>query len=166
MPHQKHTLKALFPSQYFITYLKCSSRRVSNHQSRPIIIMARSLLSLLLLLETSVAFPFVANQAGVDASLFKNVKRQQTSNGPGSAAQCPYNPDHVPAVGISSKYPYNGATGGLPGNIGGGFQVPAPGDTAHAFVAPGPNDIRGEFPWVELIRLPPVANIDKARAPA
>jgi len=106
--------------------------------------MARSLLSLLLLLDTTLAFPFVANQAGVDASLFKNVKRQQTSNGPGSAAQCPYNPNHVPAVGISAKYPYNGATGGLPGNIGGGFQVPAPGDTAHAFEAPGPNDIRGE----------------------
>jgi len=119
--------------------------------------MARSLLSLLVLLDTALAFPFVANQAGVDASLFKNVKRQQTSNGPGSAAQCPYNADHVPAVGISAAYPYNGATGGLPGKAGGGFQVPAPGDTAHAFVAPGPNDIRGEFFWVELIRYPSVS---------
>lgn len=45
-----------------------------------------------------------------------------------------------------ARYPYNSAQNGLPGKGIGGYQVPAPGDTAHQFVAPGPNDIRGPCP--------------------
>lgn len=41
---------------------------------------------------------------------------------------------------------YNNAKNGSAGDGKGGFQVPAPGDTAHQFVAPGPNDIRGPCP--------------------
>lgn len=61
---------------------------------------------------------------------------------------CPYIPweDHVPAPGITDEYPYNGAKNGQQGNGKGGYQVPAPGDTAHEFIAPGPNDIRGPCP--------------------
>jgi hypothetical protein len=106
--------------------------------------MRYALLTAALLTESAVAFPFVSEMPGVDSSLFR--KRQQTSNGPGSAAQCPFNANHVAAPGITTQYPYNGAKNGLPGNGKGGYQVPAPGDTAHQFVAPGPNDIRGPCP--------------------
>jgi hypothetical protein len=56
---------------------------------------------------------------------------------------CPYNPKHVPAAAWDPKFPYNYAKNGLPGKGKGGYQVPAPGDEAHKFIAPGPNDIRG-----------------------
>lgn len=102
-------------------------------------IMRYALTSFALAAELVAAFPFVARQPGVDTSL---LKRQQ----PGSAAACPFNPNHVPAPGIQAPYFYNNATNGLPGAGQGGYQVPAPGDTAHQFVAPGPNDIRGPCP--------------------
>jgi hypothetical protein len=60
-------------------------------------------------------------------------------------ATCPFNNDHKPAVKLSSTFPYNSAQGGLPGKGQGGYQVPAPGDEDHKFIAPGPNDIRGPY---------------------
>ncbi|KAK1054085.1 hypothetical protein LTR74_016097 [Friedmanniomyces endolithicus] len=102
-----------------------------------------------LLVSGTYAFPWVADQPGVDSSLFKArraYKRQQTGEGAGGPATCPFNANHVAAAPVTSKYPYNNAKNGLPGNGKGGFQVPATGDTAHAFVAPGPNDIRGPCP--------------------
>ncbi|KAI9667937.1 MAG: hypothetical protein M1821_000757 [Bathelium mastoideum] len=94
------------------------------------------------------AFPWVANQPGVDSSLLQyHTKRQQSGGGdPGGPATCPFNANHQPAAPITSQYPYNNASNGLPGNGVGGFLVPADGDTAHQFVAPGPNDIRGPCP--------------------
>ncbi|KAF2422624.1 Cloroperoxidase [Tothia fuscella] len=89
----------------------------------------------------ALSFPFVLYQPGIDASLFRNQKRQQPS-----PASCPFNANHQPAAPISSQYPYNGAKNGAPGKGVGGYQVPADGDTAHQFVAPGPNDIRGPCP--------------------
>lgn len=56
---------------------------------------------------------------------------------------CPVNKNHVPAAPWDPKFPYNYAKNGLPGNGKGGYQVPMPGDDAHKFIAPGPNDIRG-----------------------
>lgn len=106
--------------------------------------MKYSLAAITLAAEAVVAFPFVANMPGVDSRLIK----RQTSGGanPGGPLTCPFNPDHVPAVGISDAYPYNGAKNGLPGKGVGGYQVPAPGDTAHMFIAPDyTKDIRG--PW-------------------
>lgn len=98
----------------------------------------------------AVAFPWVSSQPGVDSSLFAastRIKpRQQTGEGAGGPATCPFNANHVPAAPITAQYPYNNATNGNQGNGKGGFQVPAPGDTAHYFVAPGPNDIRGPCP--------------------
>ena len=38
---------------------------------------------------------------------------------------------------------HNNVKNGQQGNRKGGYQVPAPGDTAHRFVKPGPGDIRG-----------------------
>ncbi|KAK1056955.1 hypothetical protein LTR33_013763, partial [Friedmanniomyces endolithicus] len=102
-----------------------------------------------LLVSGTYAFPWVAEQPGVDSSLFearRAHKRQQTGEGAGGPATCPFNANHVAASPVTSKYPYNNAKNGLPGNGKGGFQVPATGDTAHAFVAPGPNDIRGPCP--------------------
>jgi hypothetical protein len=101
----------------------------------------------------AIAFPFVADLPGVDSSLFRNARREYNAKrqqpgltNPGGAATCPNNPNHVPAPGITAKYLYNGAKNGFPGKGKGGYQVPAPGDDAHKFVKPGPNDIRGPCP--------------------
>ncbi|TKA61134.1 hypothetical protein B0A55_12340 [Friedmanniomyces simplex] len=102
-----------------------------------------------LLVSGAYAFPWVAEQPGVDSSLFKArraYKRQQTGEGAGGPATCPFNANHVAAAPVTSQYPYNNAQNGLPGDGKGGFQVPADGDTAHGFIAPGPNDIRGPCP--------------------
>ncbi|PBP22154.1 Cloroperoxidase [Diplocarpon rosae] len=108
--------------------------------------MKYSLLSIVLAAGSVSAFPFVAEQAGVDSSLF----RRQTSGGanPGGPLNCPFTPwdRHVPAVGISDQYPYNSAKDGSPGKGIGGYKVPADGDTAHYFIKPGPGDIRGPCP--------------------
>ena len=103
------------------------------------------------LLSSAYAFPWVAEMPGVDSSLLKGYrqskqKRQQAGTGASGPANCPFNPNHVNAAPITTKYPYNGAKNGLPGKGMGGFQVPAPGDKAHQFVAPGANDIRGPCP--------------------
>lgn len=90
-------------------------------------------------------FPFVGNMPGVDRTLLRP-RQQPGGNQPGGAGSCPFNPNHVPAAGITAKFPYNNARFGLPGRGKGGYKVPADGDTAHRFVAPGPNDIRGPCP--------------------
>ncbi|KAK4500726.1 hypothetical protein PRZ48_008916 [Zasmidium cellare] len=102
----------------------------------------------ILVAEAAYAFPWVVNAPGVDSSMLPNrdlFKRQQVPEGPGSAAQCPFNPNHVPAVPIQPGQ-YNNAINGKQGNGKGGYQVPAPGDTAHRFIAPTSRDIRGPCP--------------------
>ncbi|EKG16824.1 Chloroperoxidase [Macrophomina phaseolina MS6] len=47
---------------------------------------------------------------------------------------------------MTARFPYNNAKNGVPGNGKGGYQVPAPGDTAHQFIAPTAHDIRGPCP--------------------
>lgn len=108
-----------------------------------------------LLTASASAFPWVANMPGVDSSMLAGykeakMKRQQTGTGAGGPATCPNNPVHKGAAPYNPAYPYNGAKNGLPGKGVGGYQVPAPGDTAHAFVAPGPNDIRGPCPGLNV----------------
>jgi len=108
-------------------------------------------LALPLLATTTSAFPWVADAPGVSSPWSQayraaHERRQQPGEGAGSAAQCPFNANHKPAAAFNAKYPYNNAKNGQKGNEKGGFQVPADGDTAHAFVAPGPNDIRGPCP--------------------
>ncbi|KAK4494905.1 hypothetical protein PRZ48_014261 [Zasmidium cellare] len=108
-----------------------------------------------LLISGAAAFPFVMDAPGVDSSLIQaerqRIRRQQTGTGAGSAANCPFNPNHVPAAPVTSQYPYNNAKNGVPGNGKGGYQVPAPGDTAHQFVAPDYNvDIRGPCPGLNV----------------
>lgn len=92
------------------------------------------------------SFPFVANVPGVDTKLFRPRQQPGGTGQAGGAATCPFNANHVPAPGITAQFPYNHATGGLPGLGVGGYKVPADGDTAHQFQAPGPNDIRGPCP--------------------
>ncbi|CAO2658790.1 Nn.00g065130.m01.CDS01 [Neocucurbitaria sp. VM-36] len=99
-------------------------------------------LSLLLLSASSaIAYPWVAGQPGVDSSLFRKARLPEKRQ-----ASCPFNPNHKGAAPYSDKYPYTGAKNGIPGTGKGGIKVPADGDTAHAFVAPGSNDIRGPCP--------------------
>ncbi|KAH9881250.1 hypothetical protein J1614_001746 [Plenodomus biglobosus] len=98
--------------------------------------------SLLLFASSATAFPWVAGTPGVDSSLFKEaraVTQKRQDN-------CPFNANHKPAAPYTAPYTYLGAKNGLPGTGKGGIQVPAEGDTAHQFVAPGPNDIRGPCP--------------------
>ena len=97
------------------------------------------------LITSASAFPWVVDVEGVDSSMLsaRHQRRQQTGTGAGGPATCPFNADHKPAAAYDAKYPYNGAKNGVPGKGQGGYQVPAPGDDAHKYVAPGPNDIRG-----------------------
>ncbi|CAD0022981.1 unnamed protein product [Aureobasidium pullulans] len=103
-----------------------------------------------LLVASASAFPWVVDQPGVDSSLLgegRKARRQQAGgNQKGGAASCPFNANHQGAAPYNDKYPYNGAKNGAPGKGIGGYQVPAPGDTAHQYVAPGANDIRGPCP--------------------
>lgn len=103
--------------------------------------MQYPLVAIALAAEAVTAFLFVANMPGIDSSLLRAEKRQQLPVG-----SCPFNPDHVPAPGISTAYPYNDAKNGLPGKGVGGYQVPAPGDTDHQFIAPKSTDICGPCP--------------------
>lgn len=99
------------------------------------------------LLSSASAFPWVVNAPGVDSSLFTKQRRQQPGGSdPGGAATCPFNANHQGAAPFNAAYPYNSAQNGQPGKGIGGYLVPATGDTAHAFVAPGANDIRGPCP--------------------
>lgn len=100
----------------------------------------QSLSLLLLSAQGALAFPWVAGQAGVDSSLFRNARPERRQ------ANCPFNANHQPAAPYTSQFPYLGAKNGIPGTGQGGIKVPAHGDTAHAFQAPGPNDIRGPCP--------------------
>lgn len=87
--------------------------------------------ALALLVSGAYSFPWVADMPGVQSpwsNAYKAgvAKRQQSGSGPGSAAQCPNNPNHKPAAPYNSKYPYNGAKNGKKGKETGGYQVPAP----------------------------------------
>lgn len=126
--------------------------------------MQYSLLAVALGASAVTAFPFVVNAPGVDSRMLprrsngmlrgrSNYARQQSgADNPGGPLTCPYIPwdQHVPAPGITDEYPYNNAKNGQPGNGKGGYMVPADGDTAHYFVAPGPNDIRGPCPGLNV----------------
>src|SRR5690242_12945219 len=112
----------------------------ASHRSSPSAFIMQALSLLLLSASAVSAYPWVASQPGVDSSLLgrtRNVKRQDN---------CPFNSNHQPAAPYNSQFPYTGARNGAPGTGKGGIKVPADGDTAHAFQAPGPNDIRGPCP--------------------
>lgn len=104
----------------------------------------KALLTTLFLTDAALAFPWVPKAAGVDSSILE--PRQQKGVGPGSEAQCPFNPNHEPAVPFNPKYPYNNARNGIKGNEKGGYRVPAEGDHAHRYIAPTAKDIRGPCP--------------------
>ena len=86
--------------------------------------LTKSILSLVLAIESANAFPFVANLPGVESGL---LKRQQPGEGAQDPASCPVNPNHQPAAPFNAKYPYNNAKNGQPGNGKGGYLVPAKG---------------------------------------
>ncbi|KUJ12795.1 Cloroperoxidase [Mollisia scopiformis] len=92
----------------------------------------------------ATAFPFIAKQPGIQNTHL--LLRQQSGSGPGSAATCPFNPNHQDAIPVSDEYPYNSAINGSAGKGIGGYLVPAPGDPDHQFIAPTDQDIRGPCP--------------------
>lgn len=79
---------------------------------------------------------------------------------------CPFNSDHKPAAKWNPDFPYSGARNGLPGNGKGGYQVPAPGDDDHKFIAPGPNDIRGPYVTEIILSMVEFVLTQKSVAPA
>ena len=95
------------------------------------------------LVVTTTAFPFLSDIPGVDSSALRNPQRSPNHK---RQSTCPFNSNHPGAAPYNSQFPYTGAKNGLPGTGVGGIKVPATGDTAHAFEAPGPNDIRGPCP--------------------
>ena len=105
--------------------------------------MRLTTLAFVLTAHSALAFPFVAETPGVDASVLRNAKRVSNEK---RQTTCPFNSVHPGAAPYNASYPYTGAQNGLPGTGTGGILVPAAGDTAHAFEAPGPNDIRGPCP--------------------
>ncbi|KAL8827572.1 MAG: hypothetical protein Q9170_006966 [Blastenia crenularia] len=92
-----------------------------------------------------MAFPFVADMPGIDTSVLRNARRTRSPHDKRQST-CPFNSNHPGAAPYTAQFPYTGAKNGLPGTGVGGIKVPADGDTAHAFEAPGPNDIRGPCP--------------------
>ena len=56
-----------------------------------------------------------------------------------------------PPLRPRTTYTYAGSKNGSPGNGAGGYLVPAAGDTAHAFKAPGPGDVRGPCPGMNVM---------------
>lgn len=107
------------------------------------VIMHSTTLISILVTESAIAFPFVPKTPGVDSSLFRKAGRDPHQK---RQSSCPFNSLHQGAAPYSAEYPYTGAQDGLPGTGKGGILVPAAGDVAHAFKAPGPNDIRGPCP--------------------
>ena len=104
---------------------------------------SQSLFVALLALPGAIAYPWVARVPGVNSDFLPTHTIRNTPIESRDSPQCPNNPNHVPAVPISSKYPYLGAKDGKQGTGKGGILVPAPGDTDHYYQEPGPLDIRG-----------------------
>jgi hypothetical protein len=108
----------------------------------------KTIIQTLLFAEAVLAFPWVARAPGVDSSMLRSShrRRQQVPEGAGAEADCPYNPDHVPAAPVTAEFPYNNAINGSEGNGVGGFLVPDPNDPDHQYIAPTSMDIRGPCP--------------------
>jgi hypothetical protein len=95
----------------------------------------------------------VALSTSIDAyAWMKDLDTRDSSPLEPPAATCPVNALPKGAAPYSSDYPsaYTGAKNGLPGTGKGGVLVPATGDSAHAYVAPRPNDIRGPCPALNM----------------
>lgn len=87
----------------------------------------------------------IVNSSTLSVLQFNQDQAQNTGYAAADPKNCPFNKDHKPAAKWNPDFPYSGARNGLPGNGKGGYQVPAPGDDDHKFIAPGPNDIRGPY---------------------
>lgn len=124
------------------TYLVKNSSRKTCLLSIPFIMRLTTFI-FMLTARSVLAFPFIAEMPGVDSSLLRNGNRVSNEK---RQTTCPFNSVHPGAAPYNASYPYTGAQNGLPGTGEGGLLVPAVGDTAHTFEAPGPNDIRGPCP--------------------
>lgn len=95
------------------------------------------------------AFPWAAKMAEGRSPAANDVLESLNKR----AATCPTHLTRQGAAPYSSYYPsmYTGAKNGKPGTGKGGALVPAAGDTAHAYTAPGPRDIRGPCPGLNAL---------------
>lgn len=80
-----------------------------------------TLSSILLLSSATTAWGYgwVAGQAGVDSSLFRNARYANQKR----QSSCPFNSNHQGAAPYSDDYPYTGAKNGAPGSQKGGIKV-------------------------------------------
>lgn len=108
-------------------------------------------------LSPGMAFPWMADMPGLNQDMAKRmtpereILKRQTAKGCYAQSCCPNNPNHPGAAPLTTKFPYLGAKNGLPATRLGNVEVPADGDTAHAFEAPGPLDIRGPCPGLNTM---------------
>ena len=109
--------------------------------------MYSTILVFALALKHALAFPYVAKLPGVDTSLLHDANQAPNAK---RQSSCPFNSIHPGAAPYDATYPYTGAQNGQPGTGKGGILVPAAGDAAHAFEAPGPDDIRGPCPGLNV----------------
>jgi hypothetical protein len=77
--------------------------------------MHSSLALVALIASQASAYPWVSDITGINPRDIDRRVALETRQTPGSAATCPNNPVHKGAVPISTKYPYCGAIGGVPG---------------------------------------------------
>lgn len=106
--------------------------------------MFQFVITLAIVAQLAAGLPWVAEMPGVDLSLLS--RRSASTKRQSDQATCPFNAVHIGAAPYNAAYPYIAAQHGVPGTQRGGVQVPAPGDTAQYFTAPGSNDIRGPYP--------------------
>lgn len=108
-----------------------------------------SIFGLSVLVAHAVAYPWVVHAPGVDSSILPSPHTAVLAR---DSLNCPFNANHEPGFSSSDEYPYLGAKDGKPGTGKGGIQVPAPGDTAHAYKDPNSQtDIRGPCPALNAL---------------
>ena len=108
----------------------------------------------LIALPSAISFPWMAGMPGLDKGpLSLNSQFTKRQNAPGCYVEscCPNNPVHPFAAPLTAEFPYLGAKNGLPATRLGNVEVPADGDDAHNFEAPGPLDIRGPCPGLNTM---------------
>ncbi|KAM0713376.1 hypothetical protein Q7P37_010338 [Cladosporium fusiforme] len=92
----------------------------------------------------------IINLSNTSVLEFSKERNENNTYAAADPKNCPVNHDHKPAAKWNSKFPYNHAQNGLPGKGKGGYQVPAPGDEDHKFIAPKDTDIRGPCPGMNM----------------
>ena len=105
----------------------------------------------LIALPSAIAFPWMGSVPNMNGDSFNLFDKRQTAVGCYAEPCCPNNKNHPGAAPLVAPFLYLGAKNGLPATKTGNIEVPADADKAHAFQAPGPNDIRGPCPGLNTM---------------